>query len=255
MMHARTSSPSSVLRRRIVAQGTGTAAVGVSASTVVTGAVVVRVVDVRLPAHGLQHPQVRLVADEMKLAARLGELLPELPQQFDQTSVEAAGLKVSTGVWQAFADPELDALIERALQANTSIAQAAARLAETRALRGLSVFSLFPTVNAATDAERSSPSGDDPFLPEGQGRTDTYRAGFDADWEIDLFGRVRHAVVFGEDLGKCLKVRFHEIGIGGLQRGRWAVDRLALAFRRGQVAGVAGVVVPGNRAGQVSASS
>src|SRR5690606_11324947 len=76
--------------------------------------------------------------------------------------------------------------------ANTSIAQAAARLAETRALRGLSVFSLFPTVNAVTDAERSSPSGDDPFLPQGQGRTDTYRAGFDADWEIDLFGSLRN---------------------------------------------------------------
>ena len=41
--------------------------------------------------------------------------------------------------------------------------------------------------------ERSEPSGRDPFLPPGQGPTTTYRAGFDASWEVDLFGRARRA--------------------------------------------------------------
>ena len=78
----------------------------------------------------------------------------ELPAQFDQASEEATALAPASQVWSAFGDAELDALIARALEANTTIAQAAARFEETRALRGLSPYSLFPTVTAATDAER-----------------------------------------------------------------------------------------------------
>jgi multidrug efflux system outer membrane protein len=116
----------------------------------------------------------------------------ELPAQFDQASAEAASAAPASRVWSAFGDAELDALIARALAANTTIAQAAARFEETRALRGLTPYSWFPTITAESDAERSSPSGQDPFLPETQGRTDTYRAGFDASWEIDLFGSLRN---------------------------------------------------------------
>lgn len=117
---------------------------------------------------------------------------PPMPAQFDQGTADAAAQPVQTRVWSAFGDTELETLIERALAANTSIAQAAARLQETLALRGLIPFALFPTVNAAADAERSDPSGQDPFLPPGQGRSDTWRAGFDASWEIDLFGSLRN---------------------------------------------------------------
>jgi multidrug efflux system outer membrane protein len=116
----------------------------------------------------------------------------EVPGKFDQAAQEAAAQPVQTQVWQAFGDAQLDALIARALEANTTVAQAVARFEETRALRGLSVYSLFPTVTAGADAERSSPSGEDPFLPDGQGRSDTYNAGFDASWEIDLFGSLRN---------------------------------------------------------------
>ncbi|HET9482983.1 MAG TPA: TolC family protein, partial [Xanthomonadales bacterium] len=116
-----------------------------------------------------------------------------LPEQFDQASSEATAAPVGTRVWQAFGEPELDALIARALAANTTIRQAHARFEETRALRGLIPYSLFPTVTADADAERSKPSGDDPFLPPDQQRTsEVYSAGFDASWEIDLFGSLRN---------------------------------------------------------------
>lgn len=115
-----------------------------------------------------------------------------VPAAFDQAAGQARTQPAQTRVWEAFGDAQLNALIARALEANTTIAQALARYEETRALRGLSVFSLFPTVTADADAERSSPSGDDPFLPPEQGRTDTYNAGFDALWEIDLFGSLRN---------------------------------------------------------------
>lgn len=116
----------------------------------------------------------------------------ELPARFDQAlAADNPASEVATEVWAAFKEPELDALIARALKANTQVAQALARLDETRALAGLSFYSLMPTVTASSDVNRSKPSGKDPFIPPGIGQIDTYRLGFDASWEIDLFGSLR----------------------------------------------------------------
>jgi len=113
-----------------------------------------------------------------------------LPAQFDQAPAEATALPVNSKLWAEFGSSELDALIARALEANTTIAQAAARFAETRALSGLSPYSWFPTVTAEGDQEQSQFSGLDPFSEQGQ--FETWRAGFDAVWEIDLFGSLRN---------------------------------------------------------------
>ncbi|MCK7594997.1 efflux transporter outer membrane subunit [Pseudomarimonas salicorniae] len=118
---------------------------------------------------------------------------PEMPvpETFDQAP--AAAQTPESLLWSSLGDEALNRLIHRALETNTSIAQAAARLAETRALSGLTVYSLFPTVTASAGAERNQPSGRDPFIPpDAAQRTDTYRAGFDAAWEIDLFGSLRN---------------------------------------------------------------
>jgi multidrug efflux system outer membrane protein len=115
-----------------------------------------------------------------------------LPARFDQAGSEATAEPAVSNLWSGFGSTELDALIKRALEANTTIAQASARLAETRALSGLSVYYWFPTVTAAADRQQSLISGDDPFAPPDGIRADTYRAGFDATWEIDLFGSLRN---------------------------------------------------------------
>jgi multidrug efflux system outer membrane protein len=118
---------------------------------------------------------------------------PEMatPEQFDQAAADATVEPAASKLWAGFGSPELDTLIARALEANTTIAQAAARLAETRALSGLSIYSWFPTVTAGADREKAQFSTDDPLAPGGI-QTDTYRAGFDASWEIDLFGGLRN---------------------------------------------------------------
>lgn len=114
-----------------------------------------------------------------------------LPPRFDQAGSVASAPDAL--LWSSLGDASLDRLIRCSLQSNTRITSAAARLAETRALSGLSVYSLFPTVTAGASAERSEPSGRDPFIPpDAAARTDTYRAGFDAAWEIDLFGSLRN---------------------------------------------------------------
>ena len=115
-----------------------------------------------------------------------------LPANFDQASAKAAQQPAGSKLWAGFGSAELDALIARALEANTTIAQAAARFAETRALSGLSIYSWFPTITAEGDQERSQASGQDPFPQPGSGQFETWRAGFDAVWEIDLFGSLRN---------------------------------------------------------------
>ncbi len=124
---------------------------------------------------------------------------PVVPGRFDAAPVPGAssdGASVDAVVpmlWRAHGAAELDALIARALGQNRSLAQAQERLAEARALRGLTLFGLLPTVTAAGDRERSQPSREDPFLPPGQPATTVYRAGFDAAWELDVFGAARNA--------------------------------------------------------------
>ena len=119
---------------------------------------------------------------------------PEVPlaASFDQASAGASQQPAGSNLWEEFGSPELDALIARALEANTTIAQAAARLAETRALSGLSPYSWAPTITAEGSQEQGQFSGQDPFSQPGAGQYETWRAGFDASWEIDLFGSLRN---------------------------------------------------------------
>jgi outer membrane protein, multidrug efflux system len=149
-----------------------------------------------------------LVLSGCTVGPRYVKPVAPLPEKFDQAqgaeTVNAVDGKAhpapdvngetqatESALWSAFNDPALTALMARAQQENKSIAQAAARLRETRSLRGLSFFSWFPTVTAAADGEKSRASNQDPFIPAGTGITETYRAGFDASWEIDLFGSLR----------------------------------------------------------------
>ena len=67
-----------------------------------------------------------------------------MPGRFDQATDESAAEEVGAGLWAGFGSTELDELIARALEANTTIAQANARLAENRC----------PDVHSVAQAER-----------------------------------------------------------------------------------------------------
>ena len=112
-----------------------------------------------------------------------------LPDTFVALPATAEALPPEA-LWQLFEDPELSALLERARKNNAELGQAAAVLAESRALSGLRIFSLFPTVTINVDPERTRQSAQDPF-GFGTDVVERYRAGFDAVWEIDLFGSLR----------------------------------------------------------------
>jgi multidrug efflux system outer membrane protein len=96
--------------------------------------------------------------------------------------------------WTTFNDPELSSLINRAVGGNLDLKKAWARVREARARRGVAKADLFPTLDAAGSATWSRSSKD-----AGTGKTsDLYAAGFDAGWELDIFGGVRRSVEASE---------------------------------------------------------
>jgi multidrug efflux system outer membrane protein len=134
-----------------------------------------------------------LLASGCTVGPRYVEPGTAAPSGFDQAAEAPAApaAEPASTLWSAFGSDELDALIARAVAANQGLAQAVARLAETRALAGLSPYSYLPTITAGGDVERRQESLRDPSIPERLGETQTWRAGFDASWEIDLFGSLR----------------------------------------------------------------
>ncbi|MFA9480463.1 efflux transporter outer membrane subunit [Phycisphaerales bacterium AB-hyl4] len=96
--------------------------------------------------------------------------------------------------WLAFEDETLSALIERAVRTNLDLHVAQVRVREARARRGIASADLLPTVfggGAYTRSRTSANAYDDPTAGT---EASLYQAGFDAIWEVDVFGGVRRNV-------------------------------------------------------------
>jgi multidrug efflux pump len=125
--------------------------------------------------------------------------LPET--KVDATFANAGQTNLTSGTpeitwWRGFHDPILDGLVDQALAANHDLRIATARVREARALRTTVVLDLAPTVIADSGYTKSVSSKDSNPTPlaRDQRELSLYDAGFDATWEIDLFGRVRRSV-------------------------------------------------------------
>jgi NodT family efflux transporter outer membrane factor (OMF) lipoprotein len=105
--------------------------------------------------------------------------------------------------WTTLSDPKLSELIERAVLNNLDLKMAQARVREARARRGIAKAGLFPTLTGVGSATRShtikewnvQPNSNLSTDDTGSDKTtDTFTAGFDAAWELDIFGGVRRSV-------------------------------------------------------------
>ncbi|PWK92586.1 multidrug efflux system outer membrane protein [Fulvimonas soli] len=94
--------------------------------------------------------------------------------------------------WRQFGDPTLDTLIRRAARNAPDLKIARARLAEARAVLGATRADLWPTVDADAGYTRSREQ--QPGFSDRRSTVTAYQAGFDASWEVDLFGGVRRGV-------------------------------------------------------------
>jgi multidrug efflux system outer membrane protein len=94
--------------------------------------------------------------------------------------------------WRQLEDPALEQLEAAALESNYDLRTAMARLDQARAVFDEQRRERYPRVTAGAHVDVR-----DQVIPgftDEPVRVNTYRAGFDASWELDLFGRVRAAV-------------------------------------------------------------
>jgi outer membrane protein, multidrug efflux system len=121
---------------------------------------------------------------------------PETPAApaFGQQDGYAAAAPVAE-FWRGFEDPQLNALVEGALDANHDLRVAVGRVEQARAIARLSRHDLLPTVTAGAGyAETRASAVEAPGVPREQRDGEFFDAGLDTFWELDLFGRVRRGV-------------------------------------------------------------
>lgn len=100
--------------------------------------------------------------------------------------------------WEAFNDPVLAQLEQRATESNQSLAQAAANYEQARQLARADRATLFPSISVSGSAQRSqSGSGRATVSPSGSistssnGPNNNFSASASASWTPDFWGRVR----------------------------------------------------------------
>jgi outer membrane protein, multidrug efflux system len=134
-----------------------------------------------------------------------------VPDRYAKAATQAGPTDAElAGWWSRFGDPTLSELVNRALAQNLDVQTAAARIREARAREVVAGAAALPEVDAQASATRQRISENAIPIPPGAGggggpgnggafglpgsEFSTFRIGFDASWELDLFGRTRRSV-------------------------------------------------------------
>ena len=98
-----------------------------------------------------------------------------------------------TAWWRQFNDPVLDGLIATAISENKDLQIAAARIDQYAGRYGIVRADLFPQAGAGAEYNRQKVTelGDNRPATGYQVTTDTFAVNIDAEWELDLWGRIR----------------------------------------------------------------
>lgn len=118
---------------------------------------------------------------------------PTVPEQFTSTGGTAAALSEWGSIWK---DSQLQMLVKRAFAESPDLKGAEARLRQARANQGIQEAAGGPELGMGAKVSRdkmSENSGLISNIPAKNLKTEftTYQVGFDASWEIDLFGHQR----------------------------------------------------------------
>ena len=170
-----------------------------------------------------------------------------LPSRWTQASAGAPGSSSAAALdawWREFNDPLLDELMDEAVAGNADVASAKAKIREARATRREAEAGLGPSVTGSASATESGAG----LGAGGAATTSTtsmtstasapFQAGFDASWELDIFGGKRRdveAAVYGEqateeDLRSTLLTLIGDVG-AYYAEARGYQARIALARR------------------------
>ncbi|MEE4300063.1 MAG: efflux transporter outer membrane subunit [Pseudomonadales bacterium] len=129
---------------------------------------------------------------------------PEAPVNADWRSLDASDDAILSeartddfrGWWQSFEDPALDALILRARRQNLTLQRAGLRILEARARLGIATGNRFPqfqTANGTLTQVRGSENAAN-YTPMLDNTFREATVGFDAGWELDVWGRFRRGI-------------------------------------------------------------
>lgn len=155
---------------------------------------------------------------------------PDLAPLAAEARLAAAGERAAAAWWRAFADADLDALVERALRDGPDLAAAAARAREARAAVAAVDADLLPRLDAqlALASRRiSNQTGQNfPGMPR---RTDVGTAGIQLTWEIDLWGRAadRAEAALGDAEAAAFRAAAAEVALSAAVARSWFAVRLA----------------------------
>nr|MDJ0751770.1 efflux transporter outer membrane subunit [Woeseiaceae bacterium] len=117
------------------------------------------------------------------------------PETSDGEWIETVGTGADADLedwWRSFDDPLVERYVETGIGAGFDVRIAVERLAEARALNGQTRSLLRPSVGVSASGTDFRLSEESQQFASGGGQTprsgETYDAGFDASWELDLFG-------------------------------------------------------------------
>lgn len=140
---------------------------------------------------------------------------PEAPARWS----EAAGLRAGAAPaewWKNFRDPLLDRLVAEAMAANLDLKQAEYRIRDARAQRTGAIAQGLPSLAAHSNLSQrynnygggggaTTGATGTAGIPLGAGYgssgnrlIDIFQSGFDAQWEVDLFGGIRRSIEAAE---------------------------------------------------------
>ena len=116
---------------------------------------------------------------------------PAVPDTWVDANAESSTQPAAAEValqewWTIFNDAKLTSLVQEASRSNLDLQIAATRIRQARASRGIAASGVGPTVDAAGSFRRSQAASG--------GTVNNYQTGFDAGWEIDIFGGVRRGI-------------------------------------------------------------
>ena len=120
----------------------------------------------------------------------------DLPPQFTERPATPAEIALTdaqlTRWWTSFDDPTLDRLIDEAVAGSIDLQVARQRLIEAREQRIETAAGALPQVDFGSEVARARASTTLEY-PPGFGNYHAYQLGFDASWELDIFGENRRA--------------------------------------------------------------
>lgn len=174
--------------------------------------------------------------------------------------------------WRRLNDPLLDELVAEAVAGNLDVAASKAKIREARASHRQSAGALFPSAGGFASATRNRSAS------ASSGPGDTYsqfQAGFDANWEIDLFGANRRAVeaarygmdaaeeelratlltLIGDVAASYVEARGYQARIALARRTAASQNESAALTRRKFEAGASAAVDVANASGQAASTA